>query len=739
MPNRKALVVAIDDYGGPPNNLPSCIADGNAISRFLQASYNIRDVHTLFDAKATAANVERELDWLVADAKPDDRLVFFYSGHGYTKLTNGVMEEFLVLRDESGKPALWLDDKLVAKTQNLPTGALTVLLDCCFAGGAFKFVLDPTDATADAEIAQVKAYQPPPEEQAKAFEPLVARKPEEGRPVRLSGYRRFGCGTSLSTRALSTALAHATAGGVARAVAPKALSDPSEGTQPEMNALLVSACLETETAAASTSKTGGLSAFTHCMLKAVQALGNRRTASDVFNRTAANLKTLGFRQTPLILERARPGTLKNRTFVDMEVRKVADEMSASAFASGSSVSATEEDMEKFLPLLGAILPAVISAAPSIIGAIRPRRKAFELGESGGTEQEEMQKFLPFIASAVSAALPAILQAVRGRRKDIELGAEAGLGADVSDEDMQKFLPLLGAILPAVISAAPGIIGAIRPRRKAFELGAEAFGGSEQEEMQKFLPLIAGAVSAALPAILQAVRGRRKDLELGGEAGTGVEFGDEDIQKFLPLLGAILPAVISSVPGIVRSIGGRRKEFSPFESAETGLEGDEKIFGAVLRVLPHVLRAAPGILQTFAPRKGFDLGGETMAEGDEKIFGAILRVLPRVLQAAPGIVQAFAPQKGFDLGSTAGGGAMSEGDEKIFGAILRALPRILQAGPALVQAFQPQQQQKGFDIGSAGGGAMSEGDEKIFGAILRVLPRVLQAAPGIAQAIASGGR
>ena len=694
MPNKKALVVAIDDYGGPPNNLPSCIADGNAISRLLQSSYNIRDIHTLFDAKATVGNVERELDWLVSDAKPDDRLVFFYSGHGYTKLTNGVMEEFLVLRDESGKPALWVDDKLVAKTQNIPTGALTVLLDCCFAGGNFKFVFDPTGTAPDAEIAQVKAYQPPAEEQAKAFEAL-ARKPAEDKPTRVTAYRRFGCGTAATMQALSSVFAApaSASSGTARAAAPKALSDPSEAPQPEMNALLISACLETETAAASTSKTGGLSAFTHCMLKSVQSLGNRRTASEVFNRTATNLKTLGFRQTPLILERAKPGTLKNRTFLDMEVRKVADELGASAFASGSSISAT-------------------------------------------------------------------------------------------DEEMQKFLPLLAAIIPAVISAAPSIIGAIRPRRKAFELGGEAMGGTEQEEMQKFLPFIVSAVSATLPAILQAVRGRRKDIELGGEAGAAGEIGDEEMEKFLPLLGAILPAVISSMPGIVRSISGRRKEFSPFESAEAGLEGDEKIFGAVLRVLPHVLRAAPGILQTFAPRKGFELGGETMPEGDEKIFGAILRVLPRVLQAAPGLIQAFAPQKGFDIGAATGGtieegdekifgailrvlprilqvapgivqafapqkgfdigattgGAMAEGDEKIFGAILRALPRILQAGPAIVQAFAPQTQpQKGFDVGAATGGTIDEGDEKIFGAILRVLPRVLQAAPGIAQAFAGARR
>ena len=255
MPNKRALVVAIDDYGGPPNNLPSCIADGNAISRLLQSSYNIRDIHTLFDAKATVGNVERELDWLVSDAKPDDRLVFFYSGHGYTKLTNGVMEEFLVLRDESGKPALWVDDKLVAKTQNIPTGALTVLLDCCFAGGNFKFVFDPTGTAPDAEIAQVKAYQPPAEEQAKAFEAL-ARKPAEDKPTRVTSYRRFGCGTAATMQALSSVFAPpaSAASGTARAAAPKALSDPSEAPQPEMNALLISACLETETAAASTSK-----------------------------------------------------------------------------------------------------------------------------------------------------------------------------------------------------------------------------------------------------------------------------------------------------------------------------------------------------------------------------------------------------------------------------------------------------------------------------------------------------
>ena len=190
MPKRKALVVGINNYGGPPNDLPSCVNDANSFARLLQSNYGFNDIHTILDAKATTANVSKELDWLFKEVGPEDRVVFYFSGHGYTKPLNDVMEEFLVLLDDSGKPSLWKDDNLVAKTQSLPADVATVILDSCYSGGGFKLILDPSEG---AEVTQVKTYQPPPEEQTKAFAPLLD---DQAGPLRIARYRRFGCGTT---------------------------------------------------------------------------------------------------------------------------------------------------------------------------------------------------------------------------------------------------------------------------------------------------------------------------------------------------------------------------------------------------------------------------------------------------------------------------------------------------------------------------------------------------------------
>ena len=192
-------------------------------------------------------------------------------------------------------------------------------------------------------------------------------------------YHRFGCMPLSSPRAIVKAFSpDLTAEFKAT---NKALSDSSENLQPELQGLLVSACLETETASASTSRTEGMSAFTHSMRNAIIGLGNSASAAQVFKATAESLKKLGFQQTPLLLERETPGSLKSRSFINMEDQKMANvmnEFDATMMTSGTGV--TEEDTQKFL---GALIPAVLSAAPSIINALRPRRKGLDLtGESG---------------------------------------------------------------------------------------------------------------------------------------------------------------------------------------------------------------------------------------------------------------------------------------------------------------------------------------------------------------------
>lgn len=128
--------MAINDYGDPRNNLPSCVEDATVFENLLRESYKFDEIQSLLDLKASKKNVENCLNWLFKDVQPDDRLVFFYSGHGYALPRKGIMEEVLVLHD-----GFFEDDTLAAMSQNIPPRTLTVFLDSCFSGGMEKMML----------------------------------------------------------------------------------------------------------------------------------------------------------------------------------------------------------------------------------------------------------------------------------------------------------------------------------------------------------------------------------------------------------------------------------------------------------------------------------------------------------------------------------------------------------------------------------------------------------------------
>ena len=96
-PARRALLVAINDYGNPQNDLPSCLEDATQFRSVLQDRYGFDDIAELYDADATVDSVDEGLMWLFDGVDEDDRLVFFYSGHGYQQPRNGNLEECLVL------------------------------------------------------------------------------------------------------------------------------------------------------------------------------------------------------------------------------------------------------------------------------------------------------------------------------------------------------------------------------------------------------------------------------------------------------------------------------------------------------------------------------------------------------------------------------------------------------------------------------------------------------------------
>jgi hypothetical protein len=664
---RRALVVAINDYGGPPNDLPSCLKDAREFVRALRDIYSFPEsqVRTLFDGAATAANLNAGLAWLVQDARPEDRLVFFYSGHGYTKMVGDVMEEFLVLRDPAGGFAFYEDDTLVQRVASVPTGTLTTVLDSCFSGGMFKLIALPDGSV---EAAQNKAFVPPPgafvtKDLSDTIGPI--------RPAR--AYKRWGATALRRADSVKSIFA----GSLAAARPVEALSSASksadgEAGDAEIKGLLISACLETETASASTSRTNGLSAFTHALLKALETPANRTRADKLFAASKSILQGNGFRQTPLILESKSPGNLKTRPFILFG--SAAAEAPAPSSTPETGFGAILEEIMRHLlketettsdwtseksfgdPLEDLARQSVEKALAGAGGAKGMDHAAIDMGEAADGEEK-------FLGALIAAVVPTVVSSVirlARRQKDFVEGA-------IDPEAEQKFLGgLLASVIPAIVTTVlPEVVRAVTQRRK--ELGADP---EEMEAESKFLGGIIRSVaprviSTLVPVLISAIGGRRKELGLTEEAE----------EKFLGgLLAAVLPTVVSRVvPGIVQLIA-RRKAIGedPAEQA--------KFLGSILRmVVPAIGSTIPQILEALLERRK-DIDTEMVDEEQEKFLGGLIAaVLPAVASTVVPELMRLVTTRHKEISTSLG----AEEQEKLFGILSSAVPDLLRRAVPLL--------------------------------------------------------
>jgi hypothetical protein len=279
----RALLAAINDYGHPRNNLPSCIADLKYVEQLLHTDLKVPsgNIRSLVDKQVTRAAVESGLAWLTEGASEDRRLLFFFSGHGFRRPgSDGSIEEMLVLSDNE----FFEDDKLVEASKKAKPGTLTVLLDCCFAGGNDKTFQPAGDFGA---FVSIKTWSPPDDYVEKQSAetgkgeaiPIVCYRPFAGRPI-----------DTKSTPSIVFSEAGLTAW-------PTAID---EGGQTSLNGALLAACLEDELASASSPQTEKLSAFTYALKQVVAGRGLDFSMQEMRDGTDAVLKRLGFRQTPTL-------------------------------------------------------------------------------------------------------------------------------------------------------------------------------------------------------------------------------------------------------------------------------------------------------------------------------------------------------------------------------------------------------------------------------------------------------
>ncbi|WP_199235250.1 caspase family protein, partial [Azospirillum sp. TSA6c] len=303
--HKRAVLIGINDYQGTINDLPSCLEDVSYFKNTLERCFGFDEITVLTDAQATISNVSSSIASLFKDASSIDRLVFFYSGHGSTEKRNGIMQECLVLYD-----GFFYDDDFVKLTRNIPSGVLSVVLDSCFSGGMEKQLLQPIlKEGVVVDRAKVKAFT------RTSYKDFVshANEQEEARKI-----KRFGCDVLPIVNIIPTRNhVSETVGEESSSILKDLLLPPpsDEIGDPKLNGIMLSACLETETAAASTPYTKGRSAFTFALTETIDKYGIDISTNSIMSICQKKLKEMGFSQTPLVKEPETPNEIGGKSII----------------------------------------------------------------------------------------------------------------------------------------------------------------------------------------------------------------------------------------------------------------------------------------------------------------------------------------------------------------------------------------------------------------------------------------
>lgn len=158
-PKRRALLVGINEYAKPGQNLEGCVNDVFLMSALLQESgFAAEDIRIVLNDRATHQGVRERLEWLLGDAKDGDLRFFYYSGHGAQFPAYGLgdqvdrLDEALVLHDfDWTRERAFTDDDFYALYSQLPYGLQFVsVFDCCHSGGMTR-----------ASAAKIRGIDPP--------------------------------------------------------------------------------------------------------------------------------------------------------------------------------------------------------------------------------------------------------------------------------------------------------------------------------------------------------------------------------------------------------------------------------------------------------------------------------------------------------------------------------------------------------------------------------------------------
>ena len=131
-----ALVVGIDEYPSSSRlgDLEYATKDARAIADYLDGQGFV--VETLYNAEATREAIVAGLHGLARRLRTNDRVLFFYAGHGYSETLGGSDWGYLVPYDGTDDSASYLPmDQLQNLAARMGTARhLLFIMDACFSG-----------------------------------------------------------------------------------------------------------------------------------------------------------------------------------------------------------------------------------------------------------------------------------------------------------------------------------------------------------------------------------------------------------------------------------------------------------------------------------------------------------------------------------------------------------------------------------------------------------------------------
>jgi hypothetical protein len=303
-PNRRALLIGINDYPNPANALEGCVNDTFLMSSVLQeCGYQSEDIRVVLNNRATAASILERLHWLLDDVRDGDERVLYYSGHGAQIPAYGAKEEVdrfdesLVPYDFDWSPQRAVtDNQFVDLYSQLPYASrFAAIFDCCHSGGM----------TRDGGP-RARGINPPDDVRHRAlrwnsrFEMWEEREIQT--PNRSLAHSKVGTdflGANGVTRRLG------------RGAALRRLSNNRyDRERKELNhkgaylPIILEACQEKELAYEYRDGANSYGAFTFCLVKLLRDTrkrGRNPNFTALTKQTAERLEALGYKQTPALV------------------------------------------------------------------------------------------------------------------------------------------------------------------------------------------------------------------------------------------------------------------------------------------------------------------------------------------------------------------------------------------------------------------------------------------------------